>query len=51
MALDGLTKGIKTDNGKLMWLIVLATIPGALAGLLFEDVIDSFLEVSTYLYH
>jgi undecaprenyl-diphosphatase len=42
MALDGLTKGIKTDNGKLMWLIVLATIPGALAGLLFEDVIDSF---------
>jgi undecaprenyl-diphosphatase len=44
---EGITKGIKTINGKIMWLIVIATIPGALAGLLFEDAIESFFRQET----
>lgn len=39
---DGLTKGTKTTNGKLMWYIVIATIPAALAGVIFSDVVESF---------
>ena len=37
---SGLTKGIKEDNGRIFWYIVLATIPAGVAGLLFEDVIE-----------
>lgn len=39
---DGMTKGVKTTNGKLMWFIVIATIPAGLSGLLFSDLIDNF---------
>lgn len=39
---EGLTKGLKTTNGKIMWYIVIATIPAALAGLLFSDIIENF---------
>lgn len=39
---DGFTKGLKTTNGKIMWYIVLATIPAAIMGYLFEDTIDNF---------
>lgn len=37
----GLIKGPKDSNGKLLWMIALATIPGAIAGFLLEDVIDN----------
>lgn len=37
---DGLTKGTKTKKGNLFWLIVIATIPAAIMGTLFEDVIE-----------
>ena len=42
IAIDSLTKGIKTTNGKIGWFIVAATVPAAIAGLLFEDVVTEF---------
>lgn len=36
---DGFTKGVKTTDGKILWYIVAATIPAAVVGVLFEDVI------------
>ena len=42
MFISGFTKGVKEKEGKLLWYIVAATVPAAVAGLLFEDVIDSF---------
>jgi len=41
LAKEGLTKGVSTDKGKLAWYIVLATIPAALAGYFFEDIVDT----------
>ena len=40
MVLSGLTKGTKSTDGKLFWYIVVATIPAAIIGVLFEDVIE-----------
>lgn len=40
MFVKGITKGNKDKDGKLFWLIVAATIPAALAGVIFEDAID-----------
>lgn len=37
----GITKGTKDPDGKLLWLIAVATIPAAVAGLLFDDIVDS----------
>lgn len=42
MFISGFTKGVKEKDGRLLWYIVAATIPAAIAGLLFEDIIDSF---------
>lgn len=41
MAIKGLTKGTKDKDGKLLWYIVVATIPAAIMGVLFEDKIES----------
>lgn len=38
---SGLTKGLKEDKGRIFWYIVIATIPAAIAGVLFEDVIEN----------
>lgn len=43
MVLSGITKGSKTKEGKLFWYIVVATIPAAIIGVLFEDVIEKFI--------
>lgn len=43
MLIKGFTKGVKDDEGKILWYLVAATIPAAIAGLLFEDVIESFV--------
>ena len=40
MVISGVTKGIKTKDGKLFWFIVVATIPAAVVGVLFEEVIE-----------
>jgi len=39
---DGLTKGLKTKEGKMFWWLVVATIPGVLAGALLDDFAESF---------
>lgn len=32
----------KSNDGKMLWYLVIATIPAAIVGLLFEDIVDSF---------
>lgn len=39
---DGLTKGVKTFEGKMFWCLVVATIPGVLAGALLDEFAESF---------
>ncbi|MBP2650990.1 MAG: uppP 2 [Firmicutes bacterium] len=39
---NGLTKGLKSKAGKMFWYLVAATIPGGLAGLALESVIEHF---------
>lgn len=41
MITKGLTKGMKDKDGKILWYLIFATIPAALVGLLFEDVIET----------
>ena len=48
MIVKGLTKGVKDKDGKILWYLVAATIPAAIAGVLFEDVIENALR-SNYL--
>ena len=43
MVIKGFTKGPKDKDGKLMWMIVVATIPAAIAGILFEDTIENLI--------
>lgn len=43
MIRNGLTKGPKDEEGKLLWFIIVATIPAAIAGVLFEDVIENMI--------
>lgn len=46
MIKDGFTKGVKTENGRMMWYLVLATIPAAIMGVLFEEKIESVIRSS-----
>ena len=41
MIVKGFTKGIKDKQGKMLWFLIIATIPAAIAGLLFEDIIEN----------
>lgn len=43
MFIKGFTKGTKDPDGKMMWMIVVATIPAAIFGVLFEDVITDLV--------
>lgn len=49
LLIDGLFKPLKTANSKLFWCLILATVPAALVGVLFEDVIDNFFRKQTIL--
>ncbi len=40
-AFDGVVHKKKTFNGKMFWYLVVATIPGAVIGVIFEDVIEN----------
>jgi len=40
MITKGFTKGVKDKDGKILWYLVAATIPAAIVGVLFEDVIE-----------
>lgn len=44
--LGGFKTGQFSDEGRLAWLIVLATIPAGLAGLIFKDFIETHLRSS-----
>lgn len=46
MLIKGVTKGVKDSDGKMLWFLVLATIPAAVAGLLFEDVIENLIRTN-----
>ena len=37
---SGITKGPKDGDGRLLWLLITATIPAALVGIIFEDIIE-----------
>ena len=43
MFIKGLTKGYEDPDGKMLWMIVVATIPAAIMGVLFEDIIDQLV--------
>lgn len=43
MLSEGFTKGVKTTSGKLFWGIVIATIPAAIVGVLFEDIVEDVI--------
>ena len=47
--IEGLTKGVKTKNGKLFWYLILATIPAGIVGVLFEDIFDTFFRKQLWL--
>ena len=49
MAIKGFTKGVKDKDGKIMWYLIAATVPAALVGVLFEDVIDNVIREKYYL--
>lgn len=40
LARDGLTKGLRTKQGKMFWYLVSATIPGGTVGLILESKIE-----------
>lgn len=43
MIQKGFTKGVKDDDGKILWYLVAATIPAAIVGVLFEDPIEKII--------
>ena len=49
MIAKGFTKGVKDDQGKILWYLVAATIPAAVAGLLFEDLIENLIRGNFYI--
>lgn len=44
--IKGITKGPKDKEGKMLWYIIIATIPAAIAGLLFEDIIENAIRTN-----
>lgn len=49
IVIEGLSKGTKTNNGKIFWYLVVATIPAGIVGVLFEDIFDSFFRKQIWL--
>lgn len=49
MFIKGITKGPKDKEGKMLWYLVVATIPAAIAGVLFESTIEEFFRHNFYL--
>ena len=43
MIQKGVTKGVKDDEGKILWYLVAATIPAAIVGVLFESAIENII--------
>lgn len=49
MCVNGFSNGIKDNGGKMMWYVIVATIPAAIVGVLFEDVIDDVIRTKYFL--
>ena len=49
MVIKGFTKGVKDDKGKMLWMIVVATIPAAIMGVLFEEKIEEVVRTKYWL--
>ena len=43
MFIKGFSKGTKDPKGKMLWMIVVATIPAAIMGVLFEEKIENII--------
>ena len=43
MIVKGFTKGVKDKEGKILWYLVVATIPAAIVGVLFEEPIENII--------
>ncbi len=48
MIIKGFTKP-KSSDGKLLWYLIVACIPAAIVGILFEDIVDSFFRKQYFL--
>ena len=46
MVIKGVTKGVKDEDGKLFFQIIVATIPAAIVGVLFEDIIEQAIRTN-----
>lgn len=46
MFIKGITKGVRDQEGKMMWFIIVATIPAAIFGVLFEDIISNLVRTN-----
>ncbi len=42
MVIKGITRGTRDKEGRIFYYIIAATIPAAIAGVLFEDVVEGF---------
>lgn len=43
MFINGINKGIKDPKGKIFYYLIVATIPAAIVGVLFEDIIEDYV--------
>ena len=46
MLIKGFTKGTKDQNGKMLWMVAVATIPAAIFGVLFEETISELIRTN-----
>lgn len=46
MFVKGFTKGIKDKEGKILWYLIIATIPAGIAGVLFEETIENVVRTN-----
>lgn len=46
MLIKGFTKGVKDKQGKILWYLILATIPAAVFGTLFEEPIEEMIRTN-----
>ncbi len=49
MIYNGLKYGVKDKDGRVLWLIAVATIPAALAGVFFEEIIETIIRGNLYI--
>ena len=49
MIVKGFTKGVKEEKGRMLWMIVVATIPAAIMGVLFEEKIENIVRTKYWL--